>query len=439
MKVCVMGLWHLGTVTAACLADKGHRVVGFDSDADVVAKLTAGRPPLFEPGLADLVRRGLNTGALTFSGDLATALQDCEILWVAIDTPVDDDDRADVAAVECQVFEALRHLPHGATVLISSQMPVGSARKLEAASRELRPELDAGFACSPENLRLGKAIEVFLNPDRIIVGVRKERDRLRIQKLLETIAPRIEWMSVESAEMTKHAINAFLALSVTFANEIACLCETTGADAKEVERGLKTESRIGPKAYVGPGAAFAGGTLARDVQFLSALGSGAAVPTALIRAVKESNDAHKAWPRRKLAEHFRTLDGVAVAVWGLTYKPGTDTLRRSLAIELCAWLVEQGARVSVHDPMVRSIPAPLGARVRQAASPIDCLIGAQALVIGTEWPEYREVDPGAFAAMQVPAVVVDANRFLRQLAAGRSAVRYLAVGAPLAPAARFKE
>jgi UDPglucose 6-dehydrogenase len=425
-----MGLWHLGSVTAACLAAKGCEVIGYDPDQDIVTGLSNGAPPLFEPGLEDLVRQGLAAGLLRFSDDLAAAAGACDVLWVAFDTPVDDDDNADVAWVERQVLQALEHLSPGAIVLVSAQLPVGTVRRLEQACRSLRPELDAGFACSPENLRLGKALDAFLNPDRIVVGVRNVRDRNRLQKLLERISPRIEWMSVESAEMTKHAINAFLALSVSFANEIACLCEATGADAKEVERGLKTESRIGAQAYLGPGGAFAGGTLARDIQFLKALGEARGVRAALIAAVKESNDSHRAWQAGKLAQYFDSLNGVRVALWGLTYKPGTDTLRRSPAIELCAWLAERGAQIVVHDPVVGKIPGPLGGRVVHAASPADCLAGTRALVICTEWPEYRQVSANAFDAMLPPAIVVDANRFLRQIAQASPRVRYLAVGMP---------
>src|SRR5690606_23000227 len=217
------------------------------------------------------------------------------------------------------------------------------------------------FAALPENLRLGKAIDVFNNPDRVIAGTRTEQDRERVRLLLSPITSRIEWMSVESAEMTKHAINAFLATSVAFINEIATLCEDAGADAKEVERGLMTESRIGPRAYLSPGAAFAGGTLARDIAFLTDLGQRQQSPTALMAAVRVSNELHKGWARRKLKALFGELEGLTVGVWGLTYKVGTDTLRRSSAVELCLWLRAQGAQVIGHDPVVKSLPNELRA------------------------------------------------------------------------------
>ena len=429
MNVCVQGLWHLGTVTAACLASLGHRVTGLDFDARSVEELNQGRPPLFEPGLKERVQEGLASGRLSFSARADEALRDVEVLWVAYDTPVDDDDNADVEFVVAQIEKALPFLPGGATVLISSQMPVGSVRRLEAVGNDRFPGKDIGFACSPENLRLGKALEVFLKPDRIVVGVRSERDKERLNPLLRTITDRIEWMSVESAELTKHAINAFLATSVVFANEIASICERVGADAKEVERGLKTESRIGPKAYLSPGGAFAGGTLARDIAFLNEIGAAKQLVTPLLSSVKASNDEHRQWVKRKLRSMYPDLSRTTIAIWGLTYKPGTDTLRRSMAVELCAWLVAEGAQVRVHDPAVKALPSSFAESVRRFNEPMQAVEGARALVICTEWPLYREI-PGQQVAKAAPGlVVIDANRYLTGFAA-TPGIKYLAVGTP---------
>jgi UDPglucose 6-dehydrogenase len=278
------------------------------------------------------------------------------VIWVAYDTPVDEEDHADVNYVVERVSRLFPYLETGQEVLISSQLPVGTSRHLETLFAQARPGVDVSFSYSPENLRLGKAISVFTQPDRVVIGVRTEKSREVFARLLAPFTDHIEWMSVESAEMTKHALNAFLATSVTFINEIASICERVGADAKEVERGLKSESRIGPKAYLGPGGAFAGGTLARDIAFLTDLGQQNGLPMHLVPAVRASNDAHKHWPRRRLVDLLGDLRGKTIAVWGLTYKAGTDTLRRSSAIELCQWLREQGASVQAHDPAVKQLP-----------------------------------------------------------------------------------
>jgi UDPglucose 6-dehydrogenase len=312
-------------------------------------------------------------------------------------------------------------------VLISSQMPVGSVKRLESIAKDRYPNKDISFACSPENLRLGKALDVFLNPDRIVVGVRSANDREKLDRLLRPITDRIEWMSVESAEMTKHAINAFLATSVTFANEIASICELVGADAKEVERGLKTEIRIGPKAYLSPGGAFAGGTLARDIAFLNKIGSEKRLTTPLLSSIKASNDEHKQWAKRRLQRLFPDLSKAKVAIWGLTYKPGTDTLRRSMAIELCSWLVAHGAKVAVHDQVVKEMPMELKGKVEKRDDALQVLQEAGALVVTTEWPQYREVSVDEVVRVAPRLVVLDANRFLSNLAKD-DRIKYIGVG-----------
>jgi UDPglucose 6-dehydrogenase len=429
MRVCVQGLWHLGPVTAACLAYVGHDVYGLDFDEDTIQGLRLNKPPISEPGLSELIQKGGGAGKLSFFTSPVKALNGVELLWVTYDTPVNENDEADVDFVVGQVTLALPHLAIGATVLISSQMPVGSIRRLENIAQKLCPAKSIGFAYSPENLRLGKALEVFLKPDRIVVGVRSSQDKERIDRLLRPITDRIEWMSVESAEMTKHAINAFLATSVVFANEVASICELVGADAKEVERGLKSESRIGHKAYLSPGSAFAGGTLARDVEFLKKISNEERLAIPLLGAIRLSNDQHKNWVRRKLITFFPILNGVSVAVWGLTYKPGTDTLRRSLAVELCNWLLDQGAVLKVHDPAVTDLPESWSDRVQRVAEPLEALTGVSALVVATEWPQYKKISFEQISGLWPELVILDANRFVSHLMEAAN-VRYVAVGTP---------
>jgi UDPglucose 6-dehydrogenase len=398
VKIAVAGLWHLGTVISACLASAGHEVIAFDENVD---DLRNGKPPLYEPGLEEL----LASTSIAFTSD-RNALRDAELVWIAYDTPVDEDDHADVNFVLDRVASLFDVLADGTLIVVSSQLPVGSVRRLEQMCSRL------SFACSPENLRLGKAIESFMKPARVVAGVRTERDRETFARAMQPIATNIEWMSVESAEMSKHALNAFLATSVAFINEIAVVCESVGADAKEVERALKSDPRIGPRAYLSPGGAFAGGTLARDVSYLSSMRT---LP--LIDGVRASNDAHQQWPQQKLQSVLGDLRGRTIAVWGLTYKPGTDTLRRSSAVELCRWLWQSGARVRAHDPAVKSLPAELSF-IELQTSAEDAVRGAEAVVIATEWPEYRD------APLPANIVVIDANRFV----AIRDGIRYYTVG-----------
>jgi UDPglucose 6-dehydrogenase len=429
-RIAVVGLWHLGCVIAACLADSQWPVLGLDGDRERIAALQDGRPPLYEPGLEELIAQRRSTGALGFGTVGDPAVAEAEIVWIAFDTPVDDDDRADVDWVLAESEHALTGVRHEALVVSSSQLPVGSlaelARRMARAGRD-----DLRFACVPENLRLGRAIEVFTHTDRFVAGIRDQRDRAELEPLLSRFTGRIEWMEVESAEMTKHALNAFLATSVAFINEVAAICERVGADGAEVARGLKSEARIGPRAYLSPGDAFAGGTLARDIVFLGALAEREGLPAQLVTGVRESNLAHREWAWRTLEARFSDngLAGRRIAVWGLTYKPGTDTLRRSSALLLCSRLANAGATVVAYDPAIDALPSEQ-TDVTLADDPLAAVAGADALVVSTPWPQFRELDLDAALAAMDGELVVDAGGHLADDLAGRGdgTLTYLRVG-----------
>ena len=429
MKICVQGLWHLGSVTAACLASVGHDVVGLDGDSNNISNLNQGKAPLFEPGLDEMIQNEINEGHLRFAQSSREAVADAELLWVTFDTPVDEDDQADVELVLGKIKSVLPELNDGTVVLISSQIPVGSIKKLEHFVKDNYIKKQICFAYSPENLRLGKSIDVFLNPDRIVVGTRNDETKEKLKKLFSPITNKIEWMSVESAEMTKHAINAFLATSVTFANELAAICELYGADAKEVERGLKTESRIGPRAYLSPGGPFAGGTLARDIDSLDKAAQEKALAVPLLQSVRVSNNEHKKWTKRKLSEKFTTLNKLSIAIWGLTYKPETSTLRRSLAVALCDWLIEEGAIVHVYDPAVQELPSHWNNQVDRFDSALKALKNTQVLVLGTEWAEFKETAKKMLEVVNNDYMVIDANRYLQNEIFSLG-INYIAVGMP---------
>jgi UDPglucose 6-dehydrogenase len=422
MKVVILGLWHLGCVTAACCA-RFVDVVGLDFEEGTVHDLKAGKPPIFEPGLADLIQEGLASEHLSFESDPAIALTGTDLLWVSYDTPVDDDDQPDVRPVLEGIDRSLPYLPEGAMVLISSQIPAGTCRQLEGRYPNRR------FAYSPENLRLGKAIELFLHQDRILLGTRRSDDAARLSELLRNFSMNLIHVRIESAEMIKHAINSFLALSITFMNEIARVCEHVDADAREVERGLKSEARIGPKAYLSPGGPFAGGTLARDVVTLDHLASRFGEELFLIPAIKTSNDQHKKWAIQKLREELGSLTGKRVAILGLTYKPNTDTLRRSLAIELCRSLVAQRADLTAFDPVVAVMPEDLS-EIEITRGVSDAIKDADATVVATEWPQLLEIDWQESVALMKQPIIVDANGFLRSKLSAYPEVIYRSVGAP---------
>jgi UDPglucose 6-dehydrogenase len=426
MKLAVFSLWHLGTVTATCTAAAGIPTIAIDLDSQRIASLTRGAPPLYEAGLAELIGAGLESGRLSFTSDLAS-VSDADVVWVCHDTPVDEEDRADVDAVLRQTELLFPHLKDGAVVLVSAQLPVGSVARLEQAYAAHAVGRTISFGCSPENLRLGRAIEAFRNPGRIVVGVRDERTRSILEPLLRRFCENLIWMSVESAEMVKHGLNSFLATSVTFANELATVCEQVGADAAEVERGLRSDPRIGPSAYVRPGPAFAGGTLARDVQFLRGLAKGHGLSLPVIEGVTESNRQHARWAYRQLSRMLNPLSGRTIGILGLAYKPGTSALRRSPAVELIRALLMNGASVQAFDPHISELPDELGS-IRLCTDARSVAAGADALVIGNEAPEFRELSADEIAGAMKGRAIIDAGRFLAPTLGSDKRLSLISVG-----------
>ncbi len=418
MNVTVLGLWHLGSVTAACCA-KYFDVVGLDFDAVNVAKLNSGCAPLLEPGLDELISAG--KASLFFTTDERIACPNADVLWLCYDTPVNDNDESDVEFVLGNLRRSLAHLKKDALVLISAQLPVGTCAKLEKEFPQFH------FACSPENLRLGKAIDAFEKAERVIVGIRNDEKKMLLQQLFLPFTNQTIFMRTESAEMVKHALNSFLALSITFINEVARLCEHTGADAKEVSLGLKSEARIGMKSYLGPGGPFAGGTLARDVVTLSKLALESGEKISVIPAIKQSNDLHRGWAFRRLQSRLGNLRGKQIAVLGLTYTANTDTLRRSAAVELCQQLLAAGAKVSAFDPAVKTLPSELNS-VSLAVDISGALTGVEAVAVCTEWSQFRQADWAKIVPQMHQPVFVDANRFLEKELKSVAGVEHLSVG-----------
>jgi UDPglucose 6-dehydrogenase len=426
MKICVFGLWHLGSVTSACLATAGNRVVGLDFNKDLVNNLQNAKAPVSEPGLNDLIHENIQRKTLSYTYEPGVALANVEVLWVGFDTPVDEEDNADVGSIEKNFDKISKLIPDQTKIIISSQVPVGFTRHLRNRFEEQNPGKKVFFAYSPENLRLGKSLKTFLEPDRIIIGINSDEQE-KFLPVFTPICDRLEWMSIESAEMTKHAINAFLATSICFANEVAILCEHTGANALDVERGLKTEERIGPKAYLNPGNAFSGGTLARDLRFLQKMGKKNLLPLYLINSVLKSNDFHKTWIQRKCRETLGDLNGKHIAVLGLTYKPGTNTLRRSMSVELCKWIKDNGAEVTAFDPAIHELPPELSAVISLSSDIAGSVETADCIIIITEWPEFRKIDTEIITMMR-GKIIIDPNGFIENILGHMNNVKYFAVG-----------
>jgi UDPglucose 6-dehydrogenase len=425
-SICVYGLWHLGLVTSACLAEAGFDVRATDPDPARMSNLEAGKLPIYEPGLDDLVAAGRAAGRYRFVADPREALAGADIVWIAIDTPVDDDDRADVAQVMGAVRGLFPHLGDGAIVLSSSQLPVGSMGTLAAEYESGGYGRAVDFCYSPENLRLGSALGVFRKPGYVVIGGDNERPRARLEALFRRFSDTVIWTSLRSAEMVKHALNSFLATTITFANEIARVCERTGASARDVERALRCDPRVGAKAYVRAGPAFAGGTLARDVVYLTSLAAEHQLELPLLGHLVESNNAQRLWAYRRLVELFDgRLGQMTVAILGLAYKAGTSAVRRSEALELIRRLKAHGTQIRAFDPQVPALAGQEFSHVRLCADMDAALTGADALALMTDWPEFKEIDDARLKRLMRSPCVLDSHGLVE----GRvRSVPYFSVG-----------
>ncbi len=426
MKIAFVGLWHLGSVMSAVLAKFGHEVTAVD-DADVVERFRRYDLPVYEPGLLATIETQVRLGSLRFESSL-DALAPCEIVWITYDTPVSDDGTAAADFVLDRATALFPFLPDRALVVISSQLPVGSVAELERRAAAAFPQRHLRFASSPENLRLGQAIKYLEGVDRFVIGARTDEDARLLVEAFAPLSSSVEVMSVESAEMTKHALNAFLATSIAFINELAALCELTGADAREVERGLKSDARIGNRAYVRAGASYAGGTLARDVNFIIDSERRNGLEPYFFEGVRAANDRHGSWFERRFMEVVGEPAGRTIAILGLVYKPGTDTLRGSSAVAFARWFVERGGRVSAFDPVLRELPEDLREIIALRNSAAEALAGAEAVFVGTDYKEFRSLGPASFTAHGKTPVIFDPSRFLSETIQTDHRLRYYSIG-----------
>jgi UDPglucose 6-dehydrogenase len=341
---------------------------------------------------------------------------------------VDDEDESDLSQVTAAAALLAAHLGDGSTVVVSSQVPVGTCERIEAAIRDGRPSLDFGVAYVPENLKLGQAIERFKQPDMVVIGSDDPAAAEAAGELLAGIAaPRVV-VGIRTAEMIKHALNAFLATCISFGNEMANLCDEVGADALELAGALHFDRRVGPLAPLRPGLGFAGGTLARDLKTLKKLGKRNGTGTPLVDAVLEVNERQNRVVIGKLRKVFGSLEGLTVGILGLTYKPGTSTLRRSAALAMVAELIAGGAAVKVHDPRANLEELPAAPDFEFCADPGAVVLRSDALVIVTEWPEFRSLDFRAIRdGMRIP-LLIDAQNMLDATEMTQMGFRYVGIG-----------
>ena len=438
MKVCVLGIWHLGAVASACLADLGFEVVGVDEDAARVEELNRGHAPLFEPGLDDRLAKGLAAGRLRFVTGASEGVAGADYVLIAYDTPVDERDEVDLSGLFAAAQAAAAHLKEGCTIVVSSQVPVGTCERLAGAIREANPAAEFGIACVPENLRLGQAIQRFTAPDFLVFGAADAGTHERLEELFSGIeTPKLR-TDLRTAEMTKHAINAYLATSISFINEIANLCDLVGAEGFQVAEALRLDSRTGSGTPLRPGLAFGGGTLARDMKALLALGLKHGYEPLLIGGAALVNERQNGTVLARLKSVCKTLRGLTIGVLGLTYKPGTSTIRRSPAVAIIQALSAEGAAVKAYDPKADQAEVRpynhLFARYDNAYAVAD---GCQALILTTGWPQFKELDFRRIRdLMWTPRLLLDAQNMLDADEMSHLGFLYQGIGRSRAPRGR---
>ncbi|MCX6576601.1 MAG: nucleotide sugar dehydrogenase [Candidatus Aminicenantes bacterium] len=405
----IIGLWHLGCVLCAAWCKLGHTVVGFDDDTFRIENLKRATPPIYEPGLSDAIREGLGNGKITFSDDIR-ALASCDFIFLSYDTPVREDDSSDTAILEKAIEDVRPILKDGAILIVSSQSPSGLCRELRTRLRREKPMLELAY--SPENLRLGDAIRCYLNPGRIILGAADTRTREQCESLFSQIPAEILSMSMESAEMVKHGINSFLAMSIVFANHLADICESAGARIDDVVAGMKSDPRIGQNAYLAPGIGFSGGTLGRDLKVLDQKNRESDGAAKIFGLIHTMNNQRKFSILKRIEKIVGRCEGSSIGILGITYKPGTSTLRRSLPLEIVDLLLEKKAEVRVFDPKADYTELSHSPKFQIAPSLEKASHSVDLLVLLTEWPEFKDVDwEKVFGRMRRP-VIFDTKNFL---------------------------
>ncbi len=419
LSVGVLGLWHLGLVYSVCLSKSGYKVFGFDSDKENVNNLKNGNLPIYEPHLTEYFTKNLNKNLFIYE-NAEESIKNKDYIFITLDTPVNDQDEINLKSLNKLFDLVIKHSSGKTTIIISSQIPIGTTRNF---LKKLGPDSEVIYF--PENLRLGNAIEDFLNPSRIVLGA---DNTITIDKFLKDF-PIFKCsclkMSIESAEMLKHALNSYLALNISFSSELSDLCEALGANAQDVIAGLKSDPRISPKAPINPGLGFAGGTLGRDVKTLIKLSKKIKYPAHLLRASYQVNQDRMSYLVKKIKKIYPKLKDKRIGLMGLTYKPNTDTLRRSQSLDLARHLTKEKAEIRGFDPAIKNLNLKF---INLSSSMNDFLKDLDLIILMTEWPEFKNINPNLISGLVRQKIVIDTKNFLDKQKFINAGFKYLGVG-----------
>lgn len=434
MRVAMIGTGYVGLVSGACFADFGHEVICVDKDASKVETLNSGGIPIYEPGLDLLVQRNVREGRLSFTQELTEAVRTADAVFIAVGTPSRRGDGfADLSYVYAAAKEIAKVMDGYTVVVTKSTVPVGTGDEVERIIRETRPDADFAVVSNPEFLREGAAIDDFKRPDRVVVGTDDDRARTVMHELYRPLflneTPMV-FTSRRTSELIKYAANAFLAMKITFINEMADLCEEVGANVQEVAKGVGLDNRIGGKfLHAGPG--YGGSCFPKDTLALVRTAQDAGSPLRLVETTVEVNDTRKRAMADKVIEACGgSVDGKTIAVLGLTFKPNTDDMREAPSLEIIPALQSAGARIRAFDPAGTVEAEKLLSNVDFVSGPYICAEGADALVIITEWNEFRALDLGRLKETMSAPILVDLRNIYTKDDAASAGFAYESVGRP---------
>lgn len=426
-KICIIGLWHLGMVNAVGFAEKGFYVTGIELDREGLKKLKNWIPPLFEPGLKEKMEKYMKNGSLKFTDDVSTA-KEADYAIIAYDTPVNEKDEVDISPISNAVRLLSDHLSENTPLIITSQIPLGTSEVLEKFLHKKNISWKSGVAYVPENLRLGIAIERFLHPDMIVIGSSDSKVEKQVLSLYKDFDVPKFTMDFKSAEMVKHALNTYLATAITFGNEISRLSEKLGANGVKVAKALKADKRVG-KAPILPGLGFSGGTIARDVTQLLKFSRQKKYKSNLLNSIIKSNEQTFTDVIDKLSKVLGNLKEKTVGILGLTYKPGTSTLRRSPAIKLIQLLNKENANCLGYDPKADNEELKKYSTLFKRVLQLDDLAKkSDALLLVTEWPEFNKINYSQLALTMKRPVFVDTKNFIDPDILRKSGFEYIGFG-----------
>ncbi len=423
-KVGVLGLWHLGTVYSACLAKLGFSVTGWDIDLEIINNLKKGLPPIEEPRLKETINEFLNR-KLDFVSKPKEAISNKKYLFITFDVPVDNNDKINLTIIDKTFSLISKYISPQTTIVISSQLPLGYSRKGLELIKKKEPTINVIYL--PENLRLGTAFESFLKPDRIIIGSSDKKILDMFEKDFDSLKCPFIKIGLESAEMVKHSLNSYLAMMISFSSEIGDLCELLGANMEEVVTALKTERRISPYAPLNPGLGFAGGTLGRDIQTLRRLGKKKGYNSLLLDSIYKVNQNRLPNLVKKIKTTLVSLKEKKIGILGLTYKPNTNTLRRSMSLELANMLRIEGALITAYDPMIKEqIEKFHFIKIKKTES--DFFKGLDLIVLMTEWAEFKKINWNDNSKLMKNRFIIDTKNFIDTKILDKNKIKYSRIG-----------